>query len=106
MGGYYGVMVAGLEKRLACVVLTVTSAWPEQATDDPMFRFVHTLNFAPRISAPVLMMNAAGDRRDRGLELFRAVPEPKQQIWVEGGHYVPPREHSARIVSWLHQHLD
>ncbi|MBN1347308.1 MAG: alpha/beta fold hydrolase [Phycisphaerae bacterium] len=106
MGGYHGTLVAGLEDRFRAVALTVVGAWPEGATDDRFLRFGHTLNFAPRISAPVLMVNATGDGREGGEELFRVMPEPKQQIWYEHGHYMPPREFSKDIVSWLHKHLD
>ena len=99
-------MVAGLENRFAAVVLTVTGAWPEAPTDDPFERFWHTLNFAPRTTAPVLMVNATGDGRASGKELFAAMPEPKRQIWYESNHYLPPREYNKDIVAWLHARLD
>lgn len=105
MGGYYGTFVAGLEERFAAVVLTVTGAWPDGATDDPILRYGHTLNFAPRISAPVLMVNATGDGREGGEELFKAMPGPKKQIWYESSHYLPPREHNVDIMAWLDVHL-
>jgi len=91
MGGYFGTMVAGLEDRFATVVLTVTGAWPpEAATDGGVNRFGHTLNFAPRVSAPILMVNATGDGRELPEELFRAMPEPRKQVWYESDHYLPP----------------
>lgn len=107
MGGFFGVLVAGLEDRFKAVVLTVTGAWPgDLSTDDPAARFGHTLNFAPRISAPVLMVNATGDGREVPEELFRAVPEPREIIWFESNHYLAPREYNEEIRAWLHQHLD
>jgi dienelactone hydrolase len=107
MGGYFGVLVAGLEDRLATVVLTVTGAWPEDiATDDHFGRFAHTLNFAPRVSAPILLVNATGDGKELGEELLNAMPDPKKQIWYESDHYLPPRQYSEDIVSWLHERLD
>ena len=106
MGGYFGTLVAGLESRFTTVVLTVTGAWPGKATDDASARFSHTLNFAPRVSAPILMVNATGDGRAFGEELYNAMPEPKQQIWYESEHYLPPREYSEDILNWFHKHLD
>ena len=106
MGGYFGTFVAGLESRFTTVVLTVTGAWPRAATDDASARFIHTLNFAPRVSAPILMVNATGDGRASGEELYNAMPEPKRQIWYESEHYLPPREYNEDILNWLHEHLD
>ena len=106
MGGYFGTFVAGLESRFTTVVLTVTGAWPRGATDDSLARFIHTLNFAPRVSVPILMVNATGDGRASGEELYNAMPEPKQQIWYESEHYLPPREYNEDILNWLHEHLD
>ncbi|MBT4503012.1 MAG: alpha/beta fold hydrolase [Gemmatimonadetes bacterium] len=107
MGGYFGVFVAGLEDRFATVVLTVTGAWPEDlSTDDQFGRFGHTLNFAPRVNAPILMANATGDGRTLGEELFNAMPNPKKQVWYESDHYLPPREYNEDVVGWLHEHLD
>lgn len=105
MGGHFGTLVAGLEDRFTAVVLTVTGAWPDGSTDDPILRYFHTLNFAPRISAPVLMVNATGDGREPGEELFKAMPEPKKQIWYESEHYLPPREYNADIMVWLGENL-
>ncbi|MFA6108147.1 MAG: alpha/beta fold hydrolase [Candidatus Latescibacterota bacterium] len=106
MGGYFGTLVAGLENRFIGVVLTVTGAWGSDATDDPFGRFGHTLNFAPHLSAPVFMVNATGDGKESGEELFRWMPEPKEQIWFEHQHYLPPREYNKEILAWLHQRLD
>lgn len=106
MGGYYGTLVAGLDKRLSAVVITVAGAWPSGvSTNDSFLQYRHTLNFAPRISAPVLMVNATGDGREGGEELFMAMPEPKKQIWYESSHYLPPREYNADIMAWLDLHL-
>lgn len=101
LGGWIGCLVGGLDHRLAAVGLTVIGAWVEGDTDDAASKWVNMLNFAPRISAPTLMVNATGDGREPGEELFAAVPDPKQQIWIESSHYLPPREHNAEILAWL-----
>ena len=101
LGGWIGCLVAGLESRFAAIVLTVVGAWVEGPTDDPQTRWINMLNFAPRFSAPALMVNATGDRRALDEELFAAMPEPKQQVWVESSHYLPPRQNNADILAWL-----
>ena len=105
LGGWIGCLVAGLDGRFRAVALTVVGAWVEGDTDDAQTRFVNMLNFAPRLSAPLLMVNAAGDGRELGEELFRAMPEPRQQQWIDSSHYLPPREHNADILTWLGEHL-
>lgn len=105
LGGHIGSLVAGLDNRFAVVVLTVVGAWVREATDDARTRSVNMLNFAPRISAPVLMVNATGDSRELDEELFAAMPDPKQQIWIESTHYLPPRENSSDILAWLAENL-
>ena len=70
LGGHIGCLVTGLDDRFAAVVLTVIGAWVEGDTDDPVSRYVNMLNFAPRTSAPVLMVNATGDGREPGEELY------------------------------------
>lgn len=105
LGGHIGCLVAGLDDRFTAVVLTVVGAWVEGATDDPGKRWVSMLNFAPRICAPVLMVNATGDGRELGEELFAAMPEPKEQVWIESNHYLPPKEHNADVLACLSRHL-
>ncbi len=105
LGGWIGCLVGGLDDRFRAVGLTVIGAWVDGDCDDPHKRWVNMLNFAPRISAPTLMVNATGDGREPGEELFAAMPDPKQQIWIESSHYLPPREHNAEILAWLSKQL-
>ena len=105
LGGWIGCLVGGLDERFAAVVLTVIGAWVDGDTDDPRSCWVNMLNFVPHFSAPTLMVNATGDGREPGEELFAAMPDPKQQIWIESSHYLPPREHNAEILTWLGEHL-
>ena len=107
MGGLMATLTAGLEDRLAGVVLTVSDSWPvDRATDDPLYKFIHTLNFAPRIQAPTLVVGATGDGIEPGQELYDALNCPKQIVWYETEHYQPPHKYSADIVKWLHGRLD
>lgn len=52
------------------------------------------------------MVNATGDGRELPEELFRAMPEPRKQVWYESDHYLPPRQYNEDIVAWLHEYLD
>ncbi|MFC1461110.1 alpha/beta hydrolase family protein [Verrucomicrobiota bacterium] len=105
MGGYIGTMVAGLEDRLSVVVLMVTRPWPYAPTDHPLLRYGHTLNFAPRITAPVMMVSATGDGIKTAEELFGLMPEPKRLVWYKSGHYIPPEKSNKEILEWLDLYL-
>ena len=106
LGGLFATFTAALDNRFAVVVLTVTGLWgTDQDPDDPQYRDTHMANFAPRINAPVMMLNATGDNNARIEALYDLLPEPKQIIWKESGHYLPPKDHSDELMMWLDQHL-
>lgn len=107
MGGFVSCLTAGLEDRLAAVVLDIATAWPvDKATDDPLARLWHTLNFAPRISAPVLMVYSKHDGVEAGQELFDALPEPRHIIWHDADdHVILVEDERADAVEWFARHL-
>ncbi len=110
MGGMIGIRVAGLEKRFAAVVLIVmgSEVW-EGDTDDKFWGFSHTLNFAPRISAPVLMLNATQDQyfsRQSSEDVFALLPDnPKEQIWQECEHVILVEDQKKILLPWLGKYL-
>ena len=103
LGGLNICLTAGLESRLAAVVLVV--AGPSfSSTDHPFYRLWHTLNFAPHIGAPVLLVNATHDRYysvESVEELYAAIPEPKRLVWHEGEHGIPVEDQEREIMPWL-----
>lgn len=102
-GGWIGAMVAGLDNRLKAAVLTVV-AEPRGTTADPFSRYQHTMNFVPRIKAPVLIVGASRDKPSRvafDKQLFAALPGVKQEIWFDSEHYVAPKQNNKEILQWL-----
>ena len=107
-GSWIGTMVAGLDHRLAAVVLTVTQEC-NGSTDDPNLRYRHTLNFVPRITAPTLLVNATQDkpvRSELAREIMALLRVPKRQAWYETGHYIAPKTGNREVLEWFNQYLN
>jgi formylglycine-generating enzyme required for sulfatase activity/predicted Ser/Thr protein kinase len=106
MGARAGILCAALERRLRAVVLVAggLSTVDEQGEIDP-------LNFAPRITAPVLLIAGRDDFRNP-LELSQKPlmrllgSKDKRHYVFEGGH-VPPRwqEVARETLDWLDRYL-
>ena len=66
------------------------------------FRYYEPSRLIRHVSPrPVLLLNARGDQRvseEKAQQLFDAAGEPKEQIWIEGGHM---RLSDAELVSRL-----
>ena len=106
MGGSNSVKAAGLEDRLACLILEITGPWGGPDTHDPRRRHAHNLNFAPRVSAPVLMVYSEHDGIERGQELFDALPEPKHIEWHGiDDHVILLEDMRHQVLDWLGVHL-
>jgi len=106
-GSWIGAMVAGLDPRFSAVVLTVTQE-SNGSTDDPNRRYRHTLNFVPRITAPVLLVNATQDkpaRSELAKEIMGLLRVPKRQVWYETGHYIPPKTGNKEALEWFDTYL-
>ena len=107
MGGSNACLTAGLEERLATVVLVITGAWPWGVpTDDPVRMGRHTLNFAPRIGAPTLMVYSKYDGVELGQELYDHLLEPKRIIWHDiDDHVILVEDQKLDILNWFKEHL-
>lgn len=105
MGGLVTCLAAGIESRLAGVVMVVTGAWGG-ATDDPFWGPLHPLNFAPRISAPSLMVYSKHDGVELGQELYDHLPEPRAIIWHDiNDHVILVEDQKPGILAWLAEHV-
>ena len=107
-GAWFGTLVAGLEERFSAIVLTVGGSPSFLEPHDPIIRYTHSLNFASRISAPVLMANATKEepgRRKDAEELFNAIKSPKQIVWYDSEHYLPPKKYNKEIFEWFDLYL-
>ena len=89
LGGYLGVLTTSVEDRLAAAVFTVTSG--NAMTDI----------FAPHISISVLMVNATADGKDAGERLFNSLAGPKEIVWYESDHYLPPHTSNEEVRDFL-----
>jgi dipeptidyl aminopeptidase/acylaminoacyl peptidase len=106
-GAYYGSVIAGLDDRLKAVVLTV--GWASQDNPKDLYsRCFNNMNFVPRITAPVMMINASEDTiigHQAAEELFSVIKSPKRMVWYPTGHYIPPKNGNKEILEWFDLYL-
>ena len=106
-GGFMGGIIPAVEKRVRVVVLIVggmsmASALPE----------VDQINYLPRITQPVLMLNGEHDNyfpvETAQKPLYRLLGTPladKKMIVYPSGHLVPRVEFMKETLAWLDQYL-
>ena len=106
MGAYAGLLIAPLEPRIAALVLVGggLSTSEEPGETDP-------LNFAPRVTAPVLLIAGRDDFRNplklSQKPLMRLLGSKEKRHYVfEGGH-VPPRQQEVirETLEWFDRYL-
>src|ERR1051326_9467861 len=91
-GATYGVDMTALESRIRAIVLLSTGLQNSVAAPE-----VDLSNFAPRVKAPVLMLNGREDfgfpvetSQNPLFERLGSPPGQKKHVILEGGH-APPR---------------
>ena len=106
-GGFMVGIIPAVEKRVRVVVLNVggmsmASALPE----------VDQINYLPRITQPVLMLNGEHDNyfpvETAQKPLYRLLGTPladKKMIVYPSGHLVPRVEFMKETLAWLDQYL-
>ena len=98
--------VAAVEPRFRSVVLVGGGI---DETFVPALPEARTINFAPRIGAPTLLLNGRYDEEhpwiSRGLPLWRLLREPKRLMIVEGGHLPRAEVRVPAINGWLDETL-
>jgi len=106
-GGYLGGMIPAVEPRIKAVVLQVAGLLMQRSSPE-----VETLNYLPRITQPVLMLNGRYDHyfpvESSQMPFFRALGTPaarKRQVIAEGGHFVPRNQIIAESLAWLDRYL-
>ena len=107
MGGRMGPLMLAVEKRFRAGILYVAGLKIQRslAEADPF-------NFAPRVTLPVLMVNARYDfffpLETAQRPLFELLGTPKaDKKWVvyDGGHSVPRNKLIAESLAWLDHYL-
>ena len=106
-GGFMGGIMPAIEKRLKAIVLNVggmcmTPALPE----------VDQINFLPRITQPVLMLNGKHDMyfpvetSQKPMFNFLGTPaKDKKMILYDVGHLVPRTDFVKESLAWFDQYL-
>jgi len=100
--------LVALEPRIKAVVLLSGGTWPKVAPE------VDPWNYAPRMTAPVLMINGRADflfpLETAQLPLLRALGTPakdKKHVLLDGGHATPVAQPDLikAWLGWLDQYL-
>jgi dienelactone hydrolase len=106
-GGYLGGLMPAVEPRFKAAVLLVAGLEYQRGQPE-----VEPINFLPRITIPVLMLNGQYDHyfpvETAQRPMFRLLgtpPDRKRQVIVEGGHFVPRTELVGETLGWLDRYL-
>jgi len=106
-GGALGGLMPAVEARIKTVVLLVAGLSNQRGRPE-----VEPINFLPRITVPVLMLNGRYDyyfpveSSQRPFFRFLGTPsQHKRQVISDGGHSVPRTQLIAETLNWLDRYL-
>jgi serine/threonine protein kinase/dienelactone hydrolase len=106
-GAVMGAILPALEKRLKVGVLYSGGLIGEKALPE-----VDQINFAPRVTIPMLMLNGRYDwffpLETSQLPMFRLLGTPKEHkrhVVFEAGHMIPRSRHIKETLDWLDRYL-
>jgi pimeloyl-ACP methyl ester carboxylesterase len=106
-GGFIGGIIPAIEKRIRVVVLNVGGMAMEKALPE-----VDQLNYLPRVTQPVLMLNGSYDMyfpvESAQKPMFRLLGTPqneKKMLVYASGHLVPSTEFIKETLAWLDTYL-
>jgi formylglycine-generating enzyme required for sulfatase activity/DNA-binding winged helix-turn-helix (wHTH) protein/dienelactone hydrolase len=105
---FAGAFNLALEPRVRAAVLASGGIWIHNQVH-PMIDFI---NYAPRITIPVLMLSGRYDhlfpyeQQKRTFELLGTPAAQKQQIEYDTGHFtLPPNRVAADVTNWFDRYL-
>jgi serine/threonine protein kinase/cephalosporin-C deacetylase-like acetyl esterase len=106
-GGRLGVIMCVVETRFKTTILNVAGLSTSEKLPE-----VDEINFAPRITIPLLMLNGRYDHffpyETNQLPMFQLVGTPqehKRQVVFETGHIVPRVQLIKEVLEWLDRYL-
>jgi dienelactone hydrolase len=106
VGADAGVILTALEPRLKTSVLQGAGSWADVAPE------IDSLNYAPRVRIPTLMLNGRYDLEtpfetaQRPLFALLGSPaEHKQHVVLETGHSIAIEDMAREILPWLDRYL-
>jgi len=106
-GAAMGAILPAMEDRLKALVLICPGFWLEKR-----FPAADQINFAPRVKAPVLMLNGRFDfyfptdsSQEPMFRLLGTPPEHKRRVLYDTGHDIPRNEMIKETLDWLDRYL-
>jgi dienelactone hydrolase len=106
-GAQMGAILPAVEPRLKAVLLIVGGFNLQKALPE-----VEPINFAPRITAPTLMLNGKYDffyptemSQEPMFRFLGAAPDRKRRVVYDTGHSIPRNELIKETLDWLDQYL-
>lgn len=111
-GAQLGPAHGALEKRLKCLVLAAGGVWTDGFYRNPLPE-IDSLVFAPRMTAPVLMLNGRFDSMfplETNVKVFfdlLGTPAKDKRLVVFDGGHLPPIDHrlAKEMLDWMDRYL-
>jgi formylglycine-generating enzyme required for sulfatase activity/DNA-binding winged helix-turn-helix (wHTH) protein/dienelactone hydrolase len=106
---FAGAINLAIEKRIDAAVLASGGIW----IHDPLHPMIDLINYAPRITIPVLMLSGRYDHiypyeqsQKRTFNLLGTPPDQKSQITYDTGHFtMPPNMVAADVTDWFDRYM-
>jgi formylglycine-generating enzyme required for sulfatase activity/dienelactone hydrolase len=106
-GGLFGGVIPAVEPRIRTSVLMVAGLAMQRGLPE-----TEPINFLPRITIPVLMLNGRYDHyfpvetsQRPFFRLLGTPPDRKRQVIADGGHFVPRNQLIGESLDWLDRYL-
>lgn len=107
MGAAMGALLPAVEDRLKALILISPGFYLQKHLPE-----ADQLNFAPRVKAPVLMLNGrfdfifpVGSSQEPMFRLLGTLAEHKRRVLYDAGHDIPRNEEIKETLDWLDLYL-